>query len=441
MTKEKVTATQNASKYNLVTNQITIRPVNRSPKDIADYRRAQKTAESIAAPNRVLLYDMYEDVREDGHLTGIIGKRVDTVLNKEIHFEVKGKDGKGKRVEEMNDLIESGKFRELLRLIQEKKLYGISGVEFIPGKDFDFLEMKRKHIKPDIGLYTWEQNGRDGVPYNELANFWVMGNKDDLGLLLKCSPYALYKRGGMADWAQYVEIFGMPVRIIKYDAYDEQTKIELDTVLEEAGSALAIKVPKQADFEMMDGKTSNGDGQLQERFKDALNQEMSVIILGNTETTTNGKTGTGAKSEIHQEQQLEVTKSDLKDTLTELNSKRFLEILASYGYPVQGGKFVFAKEVDRKAIQDQVGVVKTVKEMGVPVSDDYVYELTGIPKPDNYDELKQQQEEARQAITGKQPGKKKPGKEDEELEDLADITPGIWRQIRTALADFFDQAR
>lgn len=26
--------------------------------------------------------------------------------------------------------------------------------------------------------------------------------------------------------------------------------------------------------------------------------------------------------------------------------------------------------------------------MGVPVSDDYIYKITGIPKPANYDELK-----------------------------------------------------
>ena len=35
---------------------------------------------------------------------------------------------------------------------------------------------------------------------------------------------------------------------------------DLRRTLDESGSSLVMMIPKQADFEMLDGKTSNGDG-------------------------------------------------------------------------------------------------------------------------------------------------------------------------------------
>jgi len=393
MATSKKTPAPAKSKYVITNHEVNIRSADRSSKDISTWRDALRTAESVYYPRRVRLYDLYADILLDGHLSGIISKRMDAVLNKDIFFE-KG----GKRVEDMDALVHSQKFREIMHNILETQLWGISGLEFIPGAELNFLRMHRKHIRPDLGKYVLEQNGEEGYDYRSLSNLWVMGDKDDLGLLLKCSPYALYKRGGMADWAQYVEIFGMPVRVVKYDAHDTQTKVELRKTLDESGSALALMIPNQANFEMHDGKQSNGNGELQQKFTQALNNEMSVIILGNTETTSNDNGGSNAKSQTHQQQQIEVTKSDLKYVANMLNDPQFISILRSYGYPVEGGSFVFEKEVDMAQIKEQVGILQTVKTLGTPVDDDYIYELTGIPKPKDYDKLKKQREEERKAV-------------------------------------------
>src|SRR5665213_760576 len=265
----------------VIVNQIVIRPVDRTSKDIESWRIAHRVAEQVYHANRVRLYDLYSDVILDGHLTGIIQRRLDAVLNKNLHFE-----RNGERDEEFDDIVESEVMRSVITKLLESKLWGISGMEFMPGTDILFEEIPRKHINPSLQIIQKEQYIEEGWSYPDLTNVWIVGDKDDLGLLLKCSPYALWKRGNLADWAQYIEIFGQPVRVIKYDAYDLKTKMELQQVLDESGSRLAIMIPKQADFEMQDGKQSNGDGKLQDTFKTACNDEMSVIILTNTETTT-----------------------------------------------------------------------------------------------------------------------------------------------------------
>lgn len=433
-----------AEKESIVINKITIRSVDRTRKDIKDWRHALEYAEAVIYPRRTKLYDLYADVELDGHLTGIINKRFDSVLNKEMLFEVNGK-----KVDVLDDLINSQPFRKMQKEILKSITHGISGLEFIPGKDFAFASIPRKHIKPHVQVISFEQSGEDGIPYNDVSNLWVVGDKDDLGLLLKCAPYAIYKKGNFADWAQYVEIFGQPVRIIKYDAHDKATKMELTEVLEESGSSLALMIPKQADFEMKDGKQSNGDGQLQQRLKDACNEEMSIIILGNTETTKSSNTSGYAQAEIHSGQQAEIMRSDMAFLLNMLNTPKFLSILQSYGYPVQGGKFTFAKQFDLKALKDKKDIDLAIANK-VPVDDDYWYNTYGIPKPDNYDELRAKMDAEKEAKlanesqptapakpAAKPPVKKpvKPSLSDEETETENSLT---WlERFRASLADFF----
>jgi hypothetical protein len=358
---------------NIIINEINVRSADRSYKDIATWRNALISAESVYFPNRTRLYDLYEDVILDGHLSGLIEKRINAVLNKEIWFEAGGK-----RIPAMDELIQSLAFRDIMRTIMETMLWGISGIEFIPGKTLAFEKIPRKHIKPDKGIISFEQSGNNGISYAELENVWVLGDPANLGLLLKCAPYCLYKRGGLSDWAQFIELFGQPVRIIKYDSYDDQTRNELRKILEESGSSLSIMIPRQADFEIKDGKQTNSDGDLQLSFIKALNEEMSVIILGNTETTSASSSSGYAQSKVHLQQQYEITRSDLVYTAAMLNSEKLLSIIHAYGYPARTGRFTFSKDMDMDYLTARLAIDKEVSQI-VPVPQSYWYDTYGIP--------------------------------------------------------------
>ena len=258
----------------------------------------------------------------------------------------------------------------------------------------------------------------------------LLGKKNDLGLFLRCSMYALYKRSGFGDFAQYVEIFGQPVRVVKYDAYDMETQKKLRQALDESGSSLVMMIPKQADFEMLDGKTSNGNGELQTKLISICNQEMSIAILGNSETTTSSSSSGYAQAEVHQEQQLIFTKSDLRYVTRILNSQQFRDILTGYGYNAQEGSFCFEEEVNTTALKERLEIDLKVAQK-VPVADDYWYETYGVPKPDNYDQLKQEQEERRQATLDAI----KKGSEDKQEDPKEDDKKKS--KLFAALSDFF----
>lgn len=434
---------QPATTAPFIINDLTLIAPNRNSKDIGKLKESIVTAESVYFPNRVLLYDLYHDVLSlDGFLRGIIQKRIDSVLNKKIQFTKK----EGKKDDDLTDFINGLVGRDLMTQIIESKIWGISGVEFIIGDKVTFNEIPRKHIKPEKGIISKSQYGlsaSDGFEYESMPFVWVIGKKTDLGLLLACSMYAIYKRGTFGDYAQYVEIFGQPVRIMKYDAYDTKTKQELKGLLDNSGTSLAMMIPKQAEFEMLDGKTSNGDGKLQTGLKDACNEEMSIAILGNTETTTSSKSSGYAQSKEHGEQQDELTISDLIFVENLLNSEKFKIILQSYGYDVEG-KFEFELDLDLAKLKLRMEI-DTFVSTKVPVADDYWYDTYGIPKPDNYDELKAKMDEqvaARSELVAtkdQKPNTKNPIPQKGQLtetkkQNLVDL-------FFKNLADFFDPAQ
>ena len=58
------------------------------------------------------------------------------------------------------------------------------------------------------------------IPGKELVTY-------RLGIFAELMPAVLYKRGDMADWAQFCNIFGMPIREYTYDAGDETARKRL----------------------------------------------------------------------------------------------------------------------------------------------------------------------------------------------------------------------
>lgn len=391
--RKKNTEVQRNNAQHLVVQEIKLVSPDRNRKDAGKLKNAIELSESAFVPNRYKLLDLYHDVVTiDGHLSGLLDKRTKAVTNKRMVFM----DKSGQKVDAMDDLIGSSKFERLLEVIMERKYYGTCAVEFIVGKAFDYNEIDRRHIRPESREIAISQFDARGISVDELPMVWLMGEPYELGKLLQCSLYALYKRSGFGDFAQYVEIFGQPVRVVKYDAYDEETRKKVRDMLEQAGSSLTMMIPKQADFEMLDGKTSNGTGELQERLINCCNQEMSVAILGNSETTTSSKSSGYAQAEIHADQQLEITISDMRYVCNMLNSPFFMGVLAGYGYPVEGGKFVFEQEQDLGKLQARLTIDLQLASR-IPIDDDYFYETYGLPKPQNYEQLKREQEERRQA--------------------------------------------
>lgn len=369
---------------------IVLRPVNRTSATIEKWRQAHIEAES-GFGTRVTLYDLYEDARLDGFLERLIKKRLTGVLKHRLKYVDKN------NVEiEVDDLLKSRGFRKLRKEIGLQAAYGIAVIELsVENGKLKVFSIPKKHIRPNEGVITQEQYDFTGIDYRtaQMAKTVVqVGENDDLGYLLQASCYAFYKRGNIADWANYAQIFGMPFRVAKYDGYNPTVRSQVEQAMEKAASAAYAIVPKEVEFEIIKDTGSSASNEMYDTLRKAMNEEMTVLIIGATETTTSSKSSGYAQSETHLKSVEEVMEDDKENELSILNED-FLPVLQYLGLLPKGGAFKYEEVINITEAKDKVNMALTLRKGGTPVSDDYLYEVSGIPKPDDYEVQKKALEE------------------------------------------------
>lgn len=443
MANNKVTVTRNnpeiSPEKGVVIQNLTVRPIVRQSQDIEKWRSAIKAAEAIN-PIRTQLYDLYEEIMLDGVLEDLVAKRVLGVTKTRLKFV----NQKGEEVPEMTALLKKKQFRKLRKEIQLQKAWGISVIELLKDeRGFRIYSVPRKHIRPKEGVITLEQSGYDGINYRvpPASNYILeVGEWNDLGLLMKAAQYVIYKRGGFGDWAHFAEIFGMPFREARYDGFNQQVRAQLEQALEQAGSAGYAILPKEAELTFHESKSTQGSSELYNSLRKACNEELSILFLGQTETTTKTAGKLGGNDDTHEQTEDDINEDDKADELAIFN-EQVLPILANLGYPVEGGEFVHEVQEKEVPIKDKVdNAIRLKKEAGLPVDDDYLYEMSGIPKPKNYDQLKREQEERAAQIAGKVSGKKGGKKQDPEQEDPEEEKLSLKDRLMLHLSNFFDPA-
>lgn len=351
----------------IVVQQIVVQAPQRRVYDIGDWRTALRAADN-GRPK--YLYNLFEDIMIDGVLADAINKRIEAVLNAEVVFM----NGQGKEEQVISSIIDSTAWETLIREIMNRLFYGRAGVELFFNGNFRVEPIKPKYIDLDNRQILLNDVGDSTVSYDEYPNLLVIGRPGDYGLLLKAAPYAIWKRGGFGDYAQWIELFGMPQRIGKYNTFDPQSRELLKKALEEAGSAPYLVIPKEADIETKEG--NSGSGASFNEFRQATNEEMLITILGQTLTTIQGERGARSLGEVHLQVEDAKHKSDLRFVQRTLN-ERLLPVLDAYGLPVNGGRFVYPKAADPLSVDE---IVKLATIIDIPAA--FLHDKYSIPMPD-----------------------------------------------------------
>jgi len=399
--------------------QIVIKQPQRKTSDVSTWRTALQAADM---GRMKLLYDLYEDLLIDGVLADAVDKRIDAVTNSPITFQ----NANGEEIPEITDLIDSPDFEELLVTIMNVRFWGRAAGEFSFADGwFNFAPIPFKHISLDTQSILINESDDKGIPYEGDDHLMVLGKKRNFGLFLKTAPYAIWKRGGFGDYAQWIELFGMPQRVGKYSSYDPESRRLLVEAMEQAGSAPWIVIPKESDVETVNNTGTGSSSSAHNEFRKACNEEMLITILGQTMTTLDGSSR--SQSETHKEVEEGKNKSDLRYVRRVLNWI-VVPILEKRGYKVAGGKFVFPESVQELTVEN----ISTLADLiDIPAS--YIHNKFSIPEPKEGEQIAKK----RTASTNPPPkeGAKKPGESNQEEVKLHDQL-SRWERI----VDFFVHA-
>ncbi|KAA6342201.1 hypothetical protein EZS27_010055 [termite gut metagenome] len=352
-------------------------------KDIASWRAAWQMALNPDNPQRARLYDVYTDVDIDMHLSGCIGQRQGMVLQKAFKLSDKAT---GKENRELSELFEADWFKDFMKLVLDSRYWGHSLIQFgdvvsIEGKmRFENVELvPRRHVIPEFGVIVRNvgDEHQRGISYRtgKIADWCIeAGKRDDLGLLLKCSPSALSKKNMVAFWDAFGELFGMPVRIGTTSSRSDAEINKIEKMMSDMGAKAWGVFPQGTTIEFKE--TTRGDAfNVYDKRIDRANSEISKGILNQTMTIDSGSSL--SQSEVHLEVFKNVIEADA-DFVRDIINNKLLPFMGMHGFPVEGYRFEWDEAVEYKP-EEMRSIEQMLLSSGYEIPPSYFTDKYNIP--------------------------------------------------------------
>ena len=367
---------------------IILQQTRRGGLDVGVYMSAIRSAEIIDYPRRDKLCDLYEDVKLDSHLFSVLRKQKAAVLSTPIQFM---RDGKVD--ETMQEHIKSPWFLQFLSDLYDHEWEGVGGSLFQFYRDergwINYTLVPRKNVDAINRLILRHQGDTVGVSWDEFDDLLYIGKPRMIGNLAVAAFWVILKRNNVGDWADFAEIFGRPIREGTYNAFDEEARQKLLKDITEMGGAGVIVHPDSTELKLVQAQNVSGGGDLYEKLGTYCNNEISKTVTGNTLTTEAGDKGTQALGAVQKEGEEDIN-FFVKQTILNILNYEMTETFARLGINTDGGEFFFVPPKSKNT-QEKVNVLKVLKnDLQLPIDDDYLYEEFGIPKPQDYEAMKEE---------------------------------------------------
>jgi len=350
-----------------------------------------------------LYLELAEEMEErDAHYFSVLGTRKRALSSIELAIDEEKAQGVDKKiVEGVEELLDEPTLPDLVEDLMDGLGKGYSVVEILwterDGKWWPFAYLWR-----DQKYFTFDHISRSEVRLQEL------GTID--GLELQPFKYIVHKprqksgipiRGGFArfaawaflfksfslkDWASFLDVYGMPIRVGKYHPSatgDERRKL-LQAVMSIASDAAAI-IPESMMIEFLQAKGSSSGTTPFEGLARFLDEQMSKMILGQTMTVENG--GSLAQAKVHNQVRLDLLKADARQLAVTLNRHLiapFVQVNFGDNAKTPWVKFPIAEPEDIAVLSTALG---TLVPLGLKVKQAEVRDKLGLSEPDKDDEL------------------------------------------------------
>lgn len=258
-------------------------------------------------------------------------------------------------------------------------------IDFAP---VDFVRL----VFDDLGRLRilTESEPRDGIapPDNKFIIHTphnISGHAQRGGLLRVTAMVYLAKNLSLKDWMIFAEVFGMPVRIARYEpTATPEEKRELLAMLESLGSNAAGIFSRAVELQIVEANRGT-TGPPYEKLIDFLNREMSKAWLGQTLTTDiSGQRGALAATLVHDEVRQDILADDMRKEARTIR-RDLLAPLTRFQFGPDAPAPLFRRRPrrgrDAKELADLLDVA--VNRLGMSVSSAWAREALGVPAADD----------------------------------------------------------
>lgn len=343
--------------------------------DISTWRSALQYAEQIQFPVRLELYRCYAEVMLDSHLSSVIDLRKDYILSSEY---IVTKDGK--EVPELTEKLKCKWFYDFVNLSLDSIFFGFSLIEFGDLDDrgeFSSIELvPRQYVKPELGIVGETPASIVGAEFKEQpwSNWCIgVGEKTNLGLLAKAAPVVLWKRGAEMAFAEYAEMFGTPIRILKTDTYDEETRQMGENFMRNMATSAYAIIGKEDEINLISDKQASGVEAMFNGLIKTMNSELSKLIVGGT--GMNDEKSFVGSAKIHEANFDMICKKD-RIMIENIFKYQLVPFLNLHGFEFEDCKIETVAN-DELTLLEQFSVDQTLIQLGYQVTAKYLNEKYG----------------------------------------------------------------
>ncbi|MFM2385692.1 MAG: hypothetical protein RL660_449 [Bacteroidota bacterium] len=327
-----------------IINRIITSYTGRIRQDIKTWRAALQMAESEENPQRYMLYTVYKDVELDDQVVTVTGNLEASIKSEAWNIV----DDKGKVNAEVTKLLRRPWFYDFITYVIRSTYQGfvllqLDGVirnEQGQVEITGFNEVPRNNVNPELGIVAINVGDDKGIDYNDKSfakAIIQIGKRGSLGRLNPCAPKAIYKKNVEAAWAEFCEIFGMPVRIGKVASRNPKDMDQMEDFLRNMGSAAYAVIGGDDTIELKE--SSRGDAyKVYDEMIARQDRAISKIFLGQTMTTENGSSR--SQAEVH-ERVADARMQEIKMLVDFVVNIKLMPLLLHYGYPVKGLSFAW----------------------------------------------------------------------------------------------------
>jgi len=379
-----------------------------SPGDVVAHLRMAQEGD----PRRYLAF-LDELLARDAHLYAEIGKACDYLTNSTTSAEPSVRAVNPERSKTIAtvanaELLRPGMIEDVVESLAMGIFKQLAGLEVIvePGTGIEGRErLVEINVVPPARFTqkpndtTWflqrTQLVSDLVPVQDLGPSLVffeceaaVPNLSRRGVIRRCLQATMLRVFGIAWWARFIELFGIPFRKGHYRAGDMDGKANLVESMTTAGANGYVALPDGTDFEFVAGM--QGLSPHQDQLEWAA-REISKAIHGSTQTTDiSPGAGSQATAVIHDEVALRRTRSRARRIGVVLTSQLLRPWVARNFSPDDADQNCPTVVIQVEGARDVVALTtafQTAQAIGLPLGKTHVYQALGWPEPNEDEEI------------------------------------------------------
>lgn len=290
-----------------------------------------------------------------------------------------------------NELIEAPAFQQVMDMLMDGLSKGYSAVEMV--WEVGSLWMPRRFVWRDPRLFQFDRETRsqfrlrvqgepDGRPLEPLkyllhVPLLKMGLPARNGLARVAAWSFMFKSFSMRDWAQFLEIYGMPMRLGKYGpgSSSDDRGVLLAAVRNLGRDAAAI-VPMGMEIELVEAKGfSDKPFEGNVRF---IDEQIAKLVIGKPgDGTASSKAGEETLDKVR----IDIKRADARDAALTMMQQLIRPLVDLNFGPQKAYPKVHLPLPERKDLQVWSNAVSEMVDRGLEVEQSQIYDVLGLKEP------------------------------------------------------------